>query len=546
MKKRILNIISISSLLFLSGASLFSCNKEDDKQEKETRYFVTYNESEDYVINGIESEGYLNGDTLKFSVDVTNKDKKISEVTINNNIVSPNSNLEYEYIINNSDVRINITLVNKSIFEVSSPGNNKIYPTNLEKFTPTLFKEDSLSIIETNILGDGVSEDVYSFSLNNGNEVRAHTISVDLTKAKLTTNYASEGIATPYEQMLDYESKTNKKVMAITNADFFATGVGTSVNAYATNNKVIKASHNDNGIYDHLTQGNDVPASMPMLIGVSGESALISPLIQSDSKEEVIKSKLSNILVYEANNEVITIENVLTNGSSLTSNYDLLLINENIKIELSSEDVLYKVKLDDSSEVITSGLIEQIIDYGIDDFSYNITDASEYFYFVSSEDLSLEVNKRVGYSLTSEDDTFKFYKDIIGGRQSLVENGEIAKTVSEENSNGAQTSNIPRTSIGIKDDHTIILCAIEALRYGNHSSSDSDTYGVNLPELAEFLRYIGCFDAMNFDGGGSTQLITKNDNGNGLAKVRIRSSDYGTYELADSRKVYNTVIISTK
>ncbi len=546
MKKRILNIISISSLLFLIGTSLFSCNKEDDKQEKETRYFVTYNESEDYVINGIESEGYLNGDTLKFSVDVTNKDKKISEVTINNNIVSPNSNLEYEYIINNSDVRINITLVNKSIFEVSSPGNNKIYPTNLEKFTPTLFKEDSLSIIETNILGDGVSEDVYSFSLNNGNEVRAHTISVDLTKAKLTTNYASEGIATPYEQMLDYESKTNKKVMAITNADFFATGVGTSVNAYATNNKFIKSSHNDNGIYDHLTPGNDVPASMPMLIGVSGESALISPLIQSDSKEEVIKSELSNILVYEENNEVITIENVLTNGSSLTSNYDLLLINENIKIELSSEDVLYKVKLDDSSEVITSGLIEQIIDYGIDDFSYNITDASEYFYFVSSEDLSLEVNKRVGYSLTSEDDTFKFYKDIIGGRQSLVENGEIAKTVSEENSNGAQTSNIPRTSIGIKDDHTIILCAIEALRYGNHSSSDSDTYGVNLPELAEFLRYIGCFDAMNFDGGGSTQLITKNDNGNGLAKVRIRSSDYGTYELTDSRKVYNTVIISTK
>ena len=51
---------------------------------------------------------------------------------------------------------------------------------------------------------------------------------------------------------------------------------------------------------------------------------------------------------------------------------------------------------------------------------------------------------------------------------------------------------------------------------------------------------------MNFDGGGSTQLITKNDNGNGDPKVVVRSSDYGTYELEDSRKVYNTALISTK
>lgn len=543
MKRKIIYAFSLITFLSLGGVSLVSCDPEINEVE-ETKYKVNFTNTNDYEITGINTEGYLENEIVNFEINVLNENLMINEVKTDDSILNSETN-KYSFTMPNKDVTITVSLKNKSIFDLASPGNNKNYPDKLEDFTPTEFKEDTFKEASKEALGDGVNHIVYTFNLNNDHEVHANIIEVDLTKATLTTNYATNGIATPYSQLLDYEAKTNKKVMAITNGDFFATGVGTSVNAYALNNKIIKAGHNDNGIYDYKNPQSDIPASNPMLIGISGETALISSIIDTDSKEECIKSQLSYSVVYEDNGEVKTLDHVLNTGNNLSSNNDYLLITSDMSIDLGGEQYLYKIKYSDIQNVITEGYIEEIINYGID-LSYQISDTNEYFYLLSNEELTFKVNDRIGYTLNSDDGTFKFYKDIIGGRQSLVENGEIAETVYEENTNGAQTSNIPRTAVGVKDEHTVLLCSIESLRYGSKSTSDSDPYGVDLPELAEFMRYIGCYDAMNFDGGGSTQLITKNNNGEGEAKVKVRSSDYGTYELNDSRRVYNTVIISTK
>lgn len=543
MKRKIIYAFSLITFLSIGGVSLVSCDPEINEVE-ETKYKVNFTNTNDYEITGINTEGYLENEIVNFEINVLNENLMINEVKTDDSILNSETN-KYSFTMPNKDVTITVSLKNKSIFDLASPGNNKNYPDKLEDFTPTEFKEDTFKEASKEALGDGVNHIVYTFNLNNDHEVHANIIEVDLTKATLTTNYATNGIATPYSQLLDYEAKTNKKVMAITNGDFFATGVGISVNAYALNNKIIKAGHNDNGIYDYKDPQSDIPASNPMLIGISGETALISSIIDTDSKEECIKSQLSYSIVYEDNGEVKTLDHVLNTGNNLSSNNDYLLITSDMSIDLGSEQYLYKIKYSDTQNVITEGYIEEIINYGID-LSYQISDTNEYFYLLSNKELTFKVNDRIGYTLNSDDGTFKFYKDVIGGRQSLVENGEIAETVYEENTNGAQTSNIPRTAVGIKDEHTVLLCSIESLRYGSKSSSDSDPYGVDLPELAEFMRYIGCYDAMNFDGGGSTQLITKNNNGEGEAKVKVRSSDYGTYELNDSRRVYNTVIISTK
>ncbi len=543
MKRKIIYAFSLITFLSIGGVSLVSCDPEIN-EVKETKYKVNFTNTNDYEITGINTEGYLENEIVNFEINVLNENLMINEVKTDDSILNSETN-KYSFTMPNKDITIAVSLKNKSIFDLASPGSNKNYPDKLEDFTPTEFKEDTFKEASKEALGAGVNHIVYTFNLNNDHEVHANIIEVDLTKARLTTNYATNGIATPYSQLLDYEAKTNKKVMAITNGDFFATGVGISVNAYALNNKIIKAGHNDNGIYDYKDPQSDIPASNPMLIGISGETALISSIIDTDSKEECIKSQLSYSIVYEDNGEVKTLDHVLNTGNNLSSNNDYLLITSNMSIDLGGEQYLYKIKYSDTQNVITEGYIEEIINYGID-LSYQVNDTNEYFYLLSNKELSFKVNDRIGYTLNSDDGTFKFYKDIIGGRQSLVENGEIAETVYEENTNGAQTSNIPRTAVGVKDEHTVLLCSIESLRYGSKSTSDSDPYGVDLPELAEFMRYIGCYDAMNFDGGGSTQLITKNNNGEGEAKVKVRSSDYGTYELNDSRRVYNTVIISTK
>ena len=102
----------------------------------------------------------------------------------------------------------------------------------------------------------------------------------------------------------------------------------------------------------------------------------------------------------------------------------------------------------------------------------------------------------------SSDSKWDGYTTIIGGRHALVENGEISSTISNENTNGAKYTNIPRTCVGIKPDGKVLLTAIESLRYNssNTNVASSDSYGVNLSELAQFMRFIGCYDSVNFYG----------------------------------------------
>lgn len=432
----------------------------------------------------------------------------------------------------------------ENIFDEKSLGLSKDYST-LKSFLPTKFDEDSLKKVSEDKLNDGVNHIIYSFNLNNGNNVKANIIEVDISKAKIDTEYSTNGVDRVYTQMKKYEENNNKKVYAIMNADFFATGVGTSVNAYVNNDCIVKSKHNDKGIYDYTNLDADIPASKPQLFGIANDKVKISPVINNGTIEQTIKAEITYKFLFENDDkEVTTItDSITSNEKSLgnTKRYNLITNNMDI-IEFSEGDYLYKIKKESSSTFVY-GTVQEIKKQKIDG-SKVISDADEYFYVLSKEDIGVIKGNRFGYTIHTSDETFDFYHSVVGGRQSLVENGEIAPTVSKENSNGAQTTNIPRTCVGVKDETHVVLCTIEALRYGNKSTSEEDSYGVNLPELADFMRYIGCYDAMNFDGGGSTQLITTNANGE--KEVKVRSSDSGTYELDSGRKVYNTILVTGK
>lgn len=123
----------------------------------------------------------------------------------------------------------------------------------------------------------------------------------------------------------------------------------------------------------------------------------------------------------------------------------------------------------------------------------------------------------------------------------MVLNGEIPNSVALEYSNGAKRTNVPRTAVGIKEDGSVVVITIESLRYYNISKDENDSYGVNLPELAEIMRYYGCVMACNFDGGGSTNMLIKEPNKD-LA-VWTRSADYGSYNLGKARPVINTLLV---
>lgn len=88
-------------------------------------------------------------------------------------------------------------------------------------------------------------------------------------------------------------------------------------------------------------------------------------------------------------------------------------------------------------------------------------------------------------------------KHIIGGGPYLVKNGQAYVDVSEQKL-GAIGGRNPRSAIGYTADGDLIIVAVD----GREKAS----VGMSLWELASFMKSIGCINAMNLDGGGSTVL----------------------------------------
>lgn len=86
---------------------------------------------------------------------------------------------------------------------------------------------------------------------------------------------------------------------------------------------------------------------------------------------------------------------------------------------------------------------------------------------------------------------------IISGGPYLVKNGEIFIDMTEQKL-GAIGGRNPRTAIGYTAEGNLIMVAVD----GREGSS----IGMTLRELAYFLQSLGCVNAMNLDGGGSTVM----------------------------------------
>lgn len=102
----------------------------------------------------------------------------------------------------------------------------------------------------------------------------------------------------------------------------------------------------------------------------------------------------------------------------------------------------------------------------------------------------------------------------IGGSPLLLKAGEVNITDREELISINNTSSRPRSAIGYSSGGKIILLAVE----GDNSSAGYP--GVNLQDLALMLKSLGCLDAINLDGGGSTSMVIGN-------RLTVRPGDSG-------------------
>ena len=429
----------------------------------------------------------------------------------------------------------------------------------LGEFSPTTFDVSTFTDNVENI-ADGVelhnirylkegtlSGQSYSFY------IEPKMVVVDLNVASIVAGSYNNTVggdytkkSTPYQQAFAWErDNPGKKVIAATNADYFAWGDdGQCVNAFVKNGVILKESH----VYDL----NDVPASKPMLFGVSSKGARIAPISTKENYDDNLRSTLRYL------DKLVVIDKDTKEAKSFDYKLDRGVINDGVGVLKTpkSDDYgvranakVYKYKViqqDKSQEGEVRAYVTEMLAVSDVKSFVNVKDNS-YGYIVvhpNYKDIDIEVGDYIDISriVTSVGDEWYGYTQILGARHSLIENGALAPTLGNENTNGVNGPR-SRTAVGIRPDGKVVICSVEEV----DPNGNRDTrYGINIKYLAELMRYMGCYDACNFDGGGSSQLITRSDNGKGDFTVKTRSSDFCTYNLNDTRSVLNTIMVVSR
>lgn len=109
-----------------------------------------------------------------------------------------------------------------------------------------------------------------------------------------------------------------------------------------------------------------------------------------------------------------------------------------------------------------------------------------------------------GASLTLEVRTrgldFKLAREAVGGGPVLVRAGKAVNEAAAEKFNDQFWQNRhPRTAIGRTAQGDILLVVVDGRQPGV-------SRGASLPEMADIMLRLGCLDAVNLDGGGSSEL----------------------------------------
>lgn len=131
-------------------------------------------------------------------------------------------------------------------------------------------------------------------------------------------------------------------------------------------------------------------------------------------------------------------------------------------------------------------------------------------------------------------------KDIVnamGGYNYLVKDGKALSAeamISAGVDKFLATSRKPRTAIGITEDNKVI-----ALTVGGGQASAAFSQGATLPEMADLMVELGAKVALNFDGGGSTQMNVRHygDTANIIANTPSEGSE---------RAITNAILFTNK
>ena len=110
MKRKTLAVVAVSALLAMGVTVMTGCGDNGEQPVVTTKYEVTVNAPTGVTVSGISSEGYASGDTVSFTVTVTDSSKVLDAVKKDGVALTPKSGNTYEFVMGEANVTIEVTL----------------------------------------------------------------------------------------------------------------------------------------------------------------------------------------------------------------------------------------------------------------------------------------------------------------------------------------------------------------------------------------------------------------------------------------------------
>jgi hypothetical protein len=207
---------------------------------------------------------------------------------------------------------------------------------------------------------------------------------------------------------------------------------------------------------------------------------------------------------------------VLQTVEAIASNFDF---NDSTEVEIDTNEIRNQIilsKRGESKEFSTKKLIFRYLEkpmvnkkvrvefLGVD--TGIVTIPSNGFVVTMPENINeLNLAKGAVCKLYFYTNKYQYipYVNAVSGTPRLVRKGVAKHEAYEEGSRGYRFigSQLPRTAIGTNMSKTrVYLFVVEA-------NQKSGSLGANLTQLSIIAKRIGCYDAMNLDGGGSSIMI---------------------------------------
>ncbi len=341
-----------------------------------------------------------------------------------------------------------------------------------------------ISMVFSNISATSLYTDI-----NNANSVSLSVASNLTYKENLTTT--SSG-AFKQSYMFEYTpGGTVTPVVAYGDTIYNRTDMAQVVSSMQAQGKTILGGINA----DFFSMSSGVPEGLTVTEGVlrSSDSYQTAVGIRGDGSFFIGKPQLQMSLISDKGYTV-----PVTYINKVRTSHGVYLLNSDYRDETgftkSGTSIILR-KLDNNDISIGGTVLMRVESISQGSTTFKIPDGC--MVLTVSDDgpidkiAQVKVGDTLTLSITSNDSRWNDVQYAFGGGDILIENGVVAQ--------GLAAGNKPRTALGIRQDGSVVTLVVDG---GNENYSS----GISISSIASELLSMGCINAINLDGGGSTML----------------------------------------